>query len=283
MPVRKDASGRRSVQQEVEVPGTPEEVWKAIATGPGISSWFVPTEVETGDGGTPKTMVSHFSPEPGMDSIATVTTWDPPRRFVAETPPDGPNAPPVATEWSVEAKSGDVCVVRVVHSWFASSDDWDNQFEGHEQGWVSFFRILRLSLAAFRGQPSAAFQLMGFTPAPAAAAWTTLARPLGLLDASAGQKTTSSADAPRLSATVESVGVPEFPEMLLRLEEPTPGIAHLFAMSMGGTTIVPVRLYLYGDRAATVAASEEPRWKAWINEQFQVPGDAGTIVDTSSS
>src|SRR5439155_990358 len=44
MSVKKEASGRRSVQVEVEVPGTPEEVWQAIATGPGISSWFVPTE-----------------------------------------------------------------------------------------------------------------------------------------------------------------------------------------------------------------------------------------------
>ena len=42
MPVKKDESGRRSVQAEVEVPGTPEEVWEAIATGPGITSWFVP-------------------------------------------------------------------------------------------------------------------------------------------------------------------------------------------------------------------------------------------------
>ena len=45
MSVKKEASGRRSVQVEFEVPGTPEEVWQAIATGPGISSWFVPTEV----------------------------------------------------------------------------------------------------------------------------------------------------------------------------------------------------------------------------------------------
>ena len=37
MSVKKEASGRRSIQVEVEVPGTPEEVWQAIATGPGIS------------------------------------------------------------------------------------------------------------------------------------------------------------------------------------------------------------------------------------------------------
>ena len=50
MSVKKEASGRRSIQVEVEVPGTPEEVWQAIATGPGISSWFVPTEFEERDG-----------------------------------------------------------------------------------------------------------------------------------------------------------------------------------------------------------------------------------------
>jgi hypothetical protein len=50
MSVKKEASGRRSVQVEVEVPGTPEEVWQAIATGPGISSWFVPAEFEVREG-----------------------------------------------------------------------------------------------------------------------------------------------------------------------------------------------------------------------------------------
>ena len=61
MSVKKEASGRRSVQVEVEVPGTPEEVWQAIATGPGVSSWFVPTEVR--DDGT---VVSHFGPGHGF-------------------------------------------------------------------------------------------------------------------------------------------------------------------------------------------------------------------------
>ena len=28
----------RRIELEVEVPGTPEEIWRAIATGPGISS-----------------------------------------------------------------------------------------------------------------------------------------------------------------------------------------------------------------------------------------------------
>ena len=48
MSIKKEANGRRSVQVEVEVPGTPEQVWQAIATGPGVSAWFVPTEVDCG-------------------------------------------------------------------------------------------------------------------------------------------------------------------------------------------------------------------------------------------
>ena len=47
---KQEAFGRRSVQVEFEVPGTPEEVWQAIATGPGISSWFVPAEFDECDG-----------------------------------------------------------------------------------------------------------------------------------------------------------------------------------------------------------------------------------------
>jgi uncharacterized protein YndB with AHSA1/START domain len=39
MSVKKDASGRRFVQAEVEVPGTPEEVWQAIATENVAKHW----------------------------------------------------------------------------------------------------------------------------------------------------------------------------------------------------------------------------------------------------
>ena len=81
MSVKKDASGRRSIQVEVEVPGTPEEVWRAIATGPGISSWFVPTTFEERDG-KPVAVSMDFGP--GMESRAAVTVWDPPRRFAAQ-------------------------------------------------------------------------------------------------------------------------------------------------------------------------------------------------------
>ena len=76
--------------------------------------------------------------------------------------------------------------------------------------------------------------------------------------------------------SVERVGAPEYPEMLLRLDAPAPGIAHFFAMPMEGNVCVPGRLYLYGDQAAAVAAREEPRWQAWIKERFQPAVEANT-------
>jgi hypothetical protein len=64
MSVNEEPSGRRSVQIEIEVQGTPEEVWQAIATGPGISSGFYPTEFEERDG---KAVAVKFNCGPGFN------------------------------------------------------------------------------------------------------------------------------------------------------------------------------------------------------------------------
>jgi uncharacterized protein YndB with AHSA1/START domain len=263
MPVIKDPSGRRYVRAEVEVPGTQEQVWQTIATGPGISSWFVPTNVEERLGGA---ITANFGP--GMDSASTITAWNPPRRFVADSPDMGPNGPTMATEWSVESRSGGTCLVRVVHTWFATTDDWDKVFESNEDGWQAFFRILRLYLTHFRGQPSSAFQLMGVASGATSEAWRILTSSLGLAYPAAGQRVSAPERAPTFAGLIEQVGQPESPELLIRLDEPAPGIAHLFALASGAQIYLPIRVYLYGEQAAGVVAREEPLWQAWIKERF---------------
>jgi uncharacterized protein YndB with AHSA1/START domain len=266
--LQKDGSGRRWIQVEVEVPGTPEEVWEAIATGPGVSSWFVPTEIDAENGVT----TSHFGP--GMDSAAQVTEWDPPHRFAATSADMGPTAPPVATEWIVEARDGGTCVVRVIHSLFASTDDWDDQLSSFESGWPAFFRILRLYLRYFRGERCSAFRSMGAAPAPAAAAWTALTAPLGLAGAVVGEQWNAGYDAPPFGGIVEGVGDSQRAhQVLLRLDEPAPGIAFLFAHEMGGQVMVIVSLYLYGDGAAAAAERDQPLWETWMKERFAPLGE----------
>jgi uncharacterized protein YndB with AHSA1/START domain len=266
MSVKKEASGRRFVQVEVEVPGTPEEVWQAIATGPGISSWFVPTEFEMRDG---KPVAVKLDFGPGMESRSVVTAWDPPRMFAAQGEGWG-GSPPIADEWHVEAKSGGTCIVRVVHSLFAETDDWDNQLTGTESGWPAYFRILRIYLTHFRGQRSAMMQWMAPATGTEAEAWDTLTAALGLKGVSAGQRWTAQAGVPALSGVVEHV-TPNPCNALLRLDKPGPGTAALGAVNFGGQCMVTLSFYLYGDQAAGTVARETPLWQAWIEERFPAP------------
>ncbi len=275
MSVKKEASGRRSVQVEVEVPGTPEEVWQAIATGPGISSWFVPTAFEERDG-KPVAVTLNFGP--GMESRSVVTAWDPPRMFAAQGEGWG-GSPPIADEWTVEARAGGTCVVRVVHSLFASTDDWDNQLEGTESGWPGFFRILRIYLTHFRGQRSAMMQWIAPASGTEAEAWDTLTAALGLKGVSAGQRWTAPAGVPAGTPSLGGVveHVTQNPcNALLRLDTPGPGAAALGAVNFGGAIMVTLSFYLYGDQAAGTVARETPLWQAWIQERFPMPPEPGT-------
>jgi hypothetical protein len=216
-----------------------------------------------------------------MDSVSTITAWDPPHRFAAESQDLGPDAPTVATEWIVEARSGGTCVVRVVHSLFATVDDWDNQLEGWESGWPDFFRILRLYLTHFRGQRSSAMQMGSTAPGPKSDAWAALTGSLDLAGATIGRQVRTPAGAPPLAGLVERVGEDSYPEeLLIRLDKPTPGIAHLFAMEMGGQVYLSIRFYLYSDQASATVARDEPLWQAWMNKHF--PSDVKGIESPSS-
>src|SRR4029077_11445059 len=183
MSVKQEASGRRSLQVEFEVPGTPEEVWQAIATGPGISSWFVPAEIEE-QGGKPIAMKLKLGP--GMQPRAAPTAWDPPRKFAAQGEGWG-GGPPVGTEWSVEARAGGKCIVRIVYSLFASTDEWDNQLEGSKSGFSGFLRILMVYLTHFRGQRSTLTQFVAPFAGTEAEAWEALTTGLGLKGARVAQ------------------------------------------------------------------------------------------------
>ena len=271
MSVKQEANGRRSVQVEFEVPGTPEEVWQAIATGPGISSWLVPTEIEERDG---KPVAMKFKFGPGMEPRAAVTAWDPPRMFAGQGEVYG-GSPPVATEWTVEARAGGVCLVRMVHSLFASTDEWDNQLEGAKSGWSGFLAILRIYLTHFRGQRSALMQVTAPATGTDAEAWEALTAALGVKGLSVGQRCTAPAGVPAFSGVMEYV-TQNPNDALLRLDKPGPGVAALGAVTYpGGAGMVAMNLYLYGDQAAGTVARQTPLWQAWFQERFPMPTEPG--------
>jgi uncharacterized protein YndB with AHSA1/START domain len=265
--VRKELGAtRRAVELEFEVPGTPEQVWHAIATGPGISSWLFPTDVEERVGGA---VTFHIGP--GMESAGVVTAFDPPRRIAYEEPDWNPPAPPLGTEFVIEARAGGTCVVRMVHSLFTSKEDWDDQFDGFEAGWVSFFDVLRTYLRHFFGMPCSPIRLMSDSGASTeAAAWEALQRALGLENVVKGSRQRASGPGvPPLAGVVERVGQRKHQhEVMLRLDEPAPGIALAGAYTWGGSVHAAIGLYLYGERGAAAIARDESAWKAWMERHF---------------
>jgi hypothetical protein len=207
-----------------------------------------------------------------MESRSVVTAWDAPRKFVSEADGWFPGSPPIASEWSVEARDGGVCVVRVVQSLFASTDDWDDQLIGTESGIPGAFRILRLYLTHFRGQRSAFMQFMAPVAGTPADAWATLTAALGFDGvAVVGQGWAVPAGIPALAGVVEHVN-PSPPGAMIRLEQPGPGTAVLFTMDFGGPSVMATfSFYLYGDQAAATVAREKPLWQAWLQERFPMP------------
>lgn len=269
MSVTKETSGRRFIQVEVEVPGTPEEVWQAIATGPGISAWFVPAQIEE-EGGKPVAVQLDFGP--AMDSRSVVTAWDPPRVFAREGAGWVPGSPPIATEFSVEARAGGSCVVRVVQSLFSSTDDWDGQLTGAEEGWPGIARILRLYLTHFRGERSAILRLMAPLPGTAAEGWATLTEALGLDRVREGERWTAPAGAPTLGGVVEHVGNSPY-GVLVRLDTPGPGTAALGTIEFGDAVFATVTCYMYGAQADDHVARETSVWQAWMQERLPMPAE----------
>ncbi len=271
MSVKQEANGRRSVEIQFEVAGTPEEVWEAIATGPGISSWFVPATVEERDG---KAVAMTYTFGPGMEPRADITEWNPPHRFTGKGEVYGGGAPPVATQWIIEARAGGTCVIRMVHSLFASTDEWDNQLEGAEMGWSGFLRTLRIYLKHFRGQRAAIMELTTPVECTEAEAWETLTSALGLKGVKVGQSWATPAGVGPLGGVVEYLSEEPF-DALVRLDTPGPTIAAFgIATYPNGPTVAAMNLYIYGDQRDASVARETPVWQAFLQNLFPLPADA---------
>ena len=261
-------TAERRIEIEVEVPATPEQAWEAIATGPGITAWFMPAEVEGRIGGS---IVHRQGQE--MASSGTVIAYDPPRRFAyeenefegwEETPLLGePGAQPIATEFLVEARSGGTCVVRVVMSGFGEGEAWERAIESFSEGWRQALLSLRLYLTHFRGEPVASVNAGVTASRGVAAMWSELSGALGLpARPRAGERVATNAPgAPALAGRVEESGE----HMLtLVLDEPARGLGFVGAGGPGEQVYAFVRAQLFGPDAAEIAAREQEAWKAWL-------------------
>ena len=224
MSVKKEASGRRSIQVEVEVPGTPEEVWQAIATGPGISSWFVPAEFEEQDG-KPVAVKMNIGPghgvplrRDGLGSAAEVgrpVRWLGPRHAADRERVERGSArrrhlhrPHCPEPFRQHGRLGQPAGRRRITDGLVSSAPCGS--------------ISRISAVNARRS----MQLMAPAAGTEAEAWEALTAAVGVKGVSVGQRWTAPAGVPAFSGVVEYLT--QSPnDALLRIDKPGPGIAAL--------------------------------------------------------
>jgi len=148
-----DQPGRveHRMERTFEVGATPQQVWDAIATADGLSTWMVPARLDPRIGGEVSFDLGDFR------STGVVTDYTPNHRFAYEEPwpiadraedvPAGmvawfgsigvpltdvyrdlPSIGPIATEFLIDAASGGSCVIRVVTSSYGTGAEWENEF-----------------------------------------------------------------------------------------------------------------------------------------------------------
>jgi len=129
----------RKHEMEIEIDAPASEVWKAISTAQGIASWFVPARVEPGPGGTITLIWGE-----GMESTSRIEIWEPEKhlRKVDDRPEQ---ALPGVMDYVLEG-SGGKTVLRLVHSGFGASADFDSEYESTGAGWPIFLQMLKHSV-----------------------------------------------------------------------------------------------------------------------------------------
>ena len=116
MPINKDASGRRWIEAEVEVPGTPETVWDALTNPEKSRGYYYGTDILS-DWQPGSRWTSESGDELYLDG--ELLEVDPPRRIVQtfhvaiEEP--AASDPPSRVTWEITPVTDGTTRVRLIH------------------------------------------------------------------------------------------------------------------------------------------------------------------------
>jgi uncharacterized protein YndB with AHSA1/START domain len=242
------------ISEEITLDATPDQIWAAIATGPGIDSWFMGhTEVEPVEGGRTIFSMGDFSGE------STITAWEPGKRFAyrGEPAPDGAF---MAFEYLIEARDGGSSVVHFVHSGLLG-DDWEAEYDALRVGDRMYLRKLGAYVAHFAGRTSK-FDLMLFGP-PAAdkvSVRAAFADALGVSpDATGGEPARLHVDGlPPTEGVIDFADRPPF--MGMRTADSMVMLIH------GYQDAVVVNVHSFADDAPREQV--ERAWQGWLDRTF---------------
>ena len=231
---------------DIDLQATPEQVWAAVATGPGIDSWFMGrNQVEPREGGAANMEL------PGFTGESTVTAWDPPRRFAYRTAP-GEEGAFMAFEYLIEGRDGGSSTLRMVHSGILGGD-WESQYDALRKGNPLYLRTLAQYLLHFPGRTAVPVTAFGPPQDGEEQAWSALLRAVGLTDGVAeGDKVHFTVAGQAVDGVVDTVSEPGF--LGVRTDD-----ALLRFVGGGGMLLTGHHVFADIDPAAA-----EQAWGAWL-------------------
>lgn len=238
------------ITDEITLDATPEQVWEAIATGPGVDSWFMGrTEIEPGQGGT---NTLDMSDAMGFVQKSAITAWEPGRHLAFRE--DGPDGTFGAFEYLLEGREGGSTVLRFVHDGVLG-DDWDDEyFESMKAGDLMFLRQLAAYVKHFPGRHATSNL---FLVGPVVADhWSRFADALSLNEIAVGVPIRLNVPGlPAAEGVVEFLGEPYF--VGVRTEH---GI-HLLVKGYGDVLVVGYHGFSGDDKNDK---NIETAWRSWL-------------------
>jgi hypothetical protein len=234
------------VRGEITVDATPDQVWDAITTGPGVDSWLMGrTEID------PDNKTSTFDMF-GDTATSAITGWEQGHRYATQGAKN-PDGTFMAFEWLIEAREGGGAVVRFVHSGLLG-EDWEAEYNGLSVGDQAYATKLAVYVEHFA--PRTAQQSI-FLPGPITEdPWTAMTAAVGAgTDATDGQpaRLTVPGIEP-VAGVVEFVHPPSFVGM--RTEDA------MYLLIHGYNDMVFATAHYFNDRDRS---AETEAWQAWLS------------------
>ncbi|WP_049567817.1 SRPBCC family protein [Nonomuraea sp. SBT364] len=230
---------------EALVEATPEQVWEAIATGPGIDAWFMGRNEVAG--GVVRTAFG------GVDlPDSAVSAAEPPHRFTHAGAP-APDGRFVAYDFLVEGRDRGSTSIRLVASGFLPGDDWESEYEAMSTGFALFFATLVEYLTHFAGRAATPVTEFGPPVTDWPRAWRTLYGELG--DPSPGDKV--------FLEPAGQAGVVYFANVQTLGVRTGDGL-YRFIQGRGGSMVASH--HLFGAPGAPGDAG--PAWRAWLERLY---------------
>lgn len=244
------------LQKKIELHASRDQVWGAVATGPGLSAWYVPHELEPRKGGRVR---ADFGG--GVVIDGRILVYERGRRVVYG---GGKEQPGVALEfWITEEAEGHPKDATVLHFRQRGFPEADRSL--YDRGWDLNFHTLAEYFKHFAGRPATTAVALSLPLVDRRETWTRVHRGLGLDPAVVvGERIELAPEGGEpISGVVDLVIDDVINAVGVRTDD---GFYRMMADEQCGAAIM--RYTYVVDPPPELRAAVAGNWQGWLDQQF---------------